>query len=127
MELCEIAVSRPSRVAPSFTRWMVAGRWVVLFIMKGRGSAIFTGLCAALAARAASTTSARINSFPPKPPPIKGRSSRTFSGLMPSVLARLPLPQAIIWFDVQTVSFSPSHDAMVAWGSIIAWLSSGVV
>jgi hypothetical protein len=62
MELCEIAVSRPSRVAPSFTRWMVAGRWVVLS-SEGRGSAIFTGLCAALAARAASTTSARINSF----------------------------------------------------------------
>jgi hypothetical protein len=39
----------------------------------------------------------------------------------------LPLPQAIIWFDVQSVSRSSSHAAIVACGSIMAWLSSGVV
>ena len=39
----------------------------------------------------------------------------------------LPLPQAIIWLEVQRVSLSPSQAAMVACGSIIAWLSSGVV
>ena len=37
------------------------------------------------------------------------------------------LPQAIIWLDVQSVSLSPSHAAIVACGSIIAWLRSGVV
>ncbi len=38
-----------------------------------------------------------------------------------------PADHAIIWFDVHTVSFSPSHAAIVACGSIIAWLWSGVV
>ena len=37
------------------------------------------------------------------------------------------LDQLIIWFDVHSVSLSPSQAAMVAIGSIIAWLSSGVV
>ena len=35
--------------------------------------------------------------------------------------------QAIIWFDVHSVTVSPSHAAMVACGSIIVWLWSGVV
>ena len=35
--------------------------------------------------------------------------------------------QAIIWLEVQTVSLSPRHAAIEACGSIIAWLSSGVV
>ena len=39
----------------------------------------------------------------------------------------LCLAQLIIWFDVQMVSFSPCHAAMVANGSIIACVSSGVV
>ena len=35
--------------------------------------------------------------------------------------------QAIIWFEVHSVSLSPSHAAIVACGSIIACASSGVV
>ena len=50
-----------------------------------------------------------------------------FSGFRPSALPRSRLFQAIIWFEVQIVSLSPSHAAMVACGSIIAWLPPGVV
>jgi hypothetical protein len=46
---------------------------------------------------------------------------------MPSVLATSATLQAIIWFEVQTVSLSPSHSAMDACGSIIACDWSGVV
>ena len=35
--------------------------------------------------------------------------------------------QSIIWFEVQTVTLSPSQDAIEACGSIIACASSGVV
>ena len=35
--------------------------------------------------------------------------------------------QAIIWFEVQSVSWSPSHAAIVAWGSIIECDSFAVV
>ena len=108
-------------------RWMVAGRWVVLFAIMGRGSASFTGRPAARAPSAASTVSARRNSLPPKPPPMKGESSRRFFGSMLRALAMSRLPQPIIWFEVHSVSLSPAHAAMVACGSIIAWLSSGVV
>ena len=38
--------------------------------INGRCSAIFTGRPTCLAANAASTASARMNSLPPKPPPI---------------------------------------------------------
>jgi hypothetical protein len=52
---------------------------------------------------------------------------RTFSGGMPSVLAASATVQAIIWLEVQSVSWSPSHAAMVAWGSIIECDSCAVV
>src|SRR4051812_17938025 len=105
-------------------RWIVAGRGVLLFDIIARGGGRFTGRDAFRAASTAHTTSARRNSLPPKPPPIYGESRRTFSAGMPSVLARSPLPQAIIWLDVHTVSLSPDQLAMVAWGSIIAWVWS---
>ncbi len=109
------------------TRWIVAGRCVVLLIINGRASATFTGRRAAFAPSAASTTSARSHSLPPKPPPMYGDTMRTFSFGMPSVLARSVTPQSIIWFDVHTVSLSPSQAAIDACGSIIACDWSGVV
>ena len=39
---------------------------------------------------------------------------------MPSVFARSPRVQSIIWFEVQSVSLSPSQAAIDACGSIIA-------
>ena len=45
---------------------------------------------------------------------------------MPSVFAMSPTDQATIWFAVHSVSLSPSHAAIEACGSIIAWLWSGV-
>ena len=122
-----MAVILPSRVAPMRMRWIVAGRCVVLFIISGRCSATFTGRRAARAPSAASTASARTNSLPPKPPPMKGETRRTLAFGMPSVLATSPTPQSIIWFDVQTVSLSPFQAATEACGSIIACDSSGVV
>ncbi len=108
-------------------RCTVAGRCVVLLIISGRVSATFTGRRAARAPSAASSASARTNSLPPKPPPMKGETRRTFSFGMPSVLATSPTPQAIIWLAVQIVSRSPCHCAMEACGSIIACDSSGVL
>ena len=84
-------------------------------------SATFTGRRAARAPKAASRASARTNSLPPKPPPMKGEIRRTFSLGMPSVLATSPVLQATIWFAVQSVSLSPCQDAIEACGSIIAW------
>ena len=108
-------------------RWIVAGRCVVLLNISGRCSATFTGRFAARAPSAASSASARGNSLPPKPPPMNGESTRTFSFGIPSVVAISALFQAIIWFEVHNVSLSPSHAAIVACGSIIACASSGVV
>ncbi|MNM95304.1 hypothetical protein D3C81_1077410 [compost metagenome] len=121
-----MAVSRPSRPAPSRMRWIVAGRCGVLLKISGRVRATFTGRRTARAPRAASTASARTNSLPPKPPPIKGEIRRTFSFGTPSVWARSPRLQSIIWLDVHTVSWSPFQLAIDAWGSIIAWAWSGV-
>ena len=122
-----MAVRTPSRDAPSRMRCTVAGRCVLLFIISGRVSATLTGRLTALAPSAAITASARRNSLPPKPPPTNGDRKRIFSLGMPSVIARSPRPQSIIWFDVHTISPSPCQAAMVANGSIIAWLWSGVV
>ena len=44
-----------------------------------------------------------------------------------SVLEMSRRAQAIIWLEVHTVSLSPSQAAMEAKGSIMAWVSSGVV
>ena len=77
---------------------------------------------------AASTASARMNSLRAEAAADVGRDRRGPSpaGCRASRRCRA-LPQAIIWLEVQSVSLSPSHAAMVACGSIIAWLSSGVV
>ena len=106
---------------------MVAGRCVVLLGTSARCRATFTGRPEARAPSAARTASARRNSLAPKPPPMYGDTRRTFSFGMPSVLASSPRVQSIIWLEVQTVRLSPSHAAMVAWGSIIAWDSLAVV
>jgi hypothetical protein len=45
---------------------------------------------------------------------MKGETTRTFSFGMPSVRAMSSAVHAIIWFDVQTVSWSPSQAAIVA-------------
>ena len=97
-----MAVILPSAVAPMRMRWIVAGRWVVLLMISGRGSATFTGRFAARAPSAASSASARRNNLPPKPPPMNGDIRRTFSLAMPSVFAMSLVPQSIIWFEVQT-------------------------
>ncbi|MNS75253.1 hypothetical protein D3C72_1087610 [compost metagenome] len=65
-----MAVILPSCVVPMRTRWIVAGRCVVLLAIKGRCNATFTGRRAARAPNAASKASARTNSLPPKPPPM---------------------------------------------------------
>ena len=80
-----------------------AGRWTVLLNIMGRVSATLTGRPAARAPSAASSASARMNSLPPKPPPMKGETKRTFSLGIPSVVARSPTLQSIIWLDVQSV------------------------
>ncbi|MNS92123.1 hypothetical protein D3C72_1262470 [compost metagenome] len=122
-----MAVILPSRVAPMRRRWMVAGRCVVLLIIRGRARATLTGRRAARAPSAASKASARTNSLPPKPPPIYGETIRTLSFGIPKVRARSLRPQSTIWFAVHTVTLSPSQAAIEACGSIIACDWSGVV
>jgi len=106
---------------------MVAGRCVVLLAISGRCSVTLTGRPAARAPRAASSVSARRNSLPPKPPPTKGETIRTFDFGMARVLARSPVNQSTIWLLVQTVSWSPFQTAVVACGSLMACEWSGVV
>src|SRR5256885_5230760 len=72
-----MAVILPSCPAAMRTRWMVAGRCVVLLAISGRCSATLTGRPAARAPNAASSASARRNSLPPKPPPMNGETRRT--------------------------------------------------
>ena len=107
-------------------RWLVAGRWTVLLMICARASATFTGRPAARAPSAAISASLLMRSFAPNPPPMKGEITRTFSLGSCSVSLISRAVQAIIWVEVQSVSASPCHAAMVAWGSIIAWLWSGV-
>ena len=76
---CANAVILPSRVAPSRTRWIVAGRSVELFDIIARVMATLTGRLAARAPSAASSASARSHSLPPKPPPMYGDTRRTFA------------------------------------------------
>ena len=118
---------RPSLSVPMRMRWIVAGRCVVLLGIIGRASATLTGRPTARAPSAASNASERRNNLPPKPPPMKGDTSRTFFLGMPSVLATSPTPHAIIWLDVHNVRWSPFHAAIDACGSIIECEWSGVV
>ena len=69
----------------------------------------------------------RYGSFVLLRPPMKGDTTRTLPFGMPSVVARSLAAQSIIWFDVQSVSWSPFQAAVDACGSIIACASSGVV
>jgi hypothetical protein len=46
---------------------------------------------------------------------------------MRSVFAMSAALQAIIWFEVHNVRWSPSHAAIVAWGSIMQCDSFAVV
>ena len=63
----------------------------------------------------------------PKPPPMNDDTTWMFFFGTAKVSARSRQAQSIIWFDVQTVSLSPCHAAIVANGSIAEWLWSGVV
>ena len=58
---------------------------------------------------------------------MNGDISRTLSFAIPSVAATSLLLQSIIWFEVQSVSWSPFQAAIEACGSIIACDWSGVV
>lgn len=93
---------------------------MVLLNIIGRVNATFTGLRAARAPNAASNASARTNSLPPKPPPMYGEMTRTFSFAIPNVLAMSVAHQSIIWCAVHSVSLSPFQAAIDACGSIMA-------
>ena len=87
-----MAVILPSCPAAMRTRWMVAGRCVVLLAISERCSATLTGRPAARAPSAASSASARRNSLPPKPPPMNGETRRTLSLECPASLPARPAP-----------------------------------
>ena len=109
-------------------RWIVAGRCVVLLNISGRCSATFTGRPGARAPSAASTASDAQEQLAAEAAADEGRDDPhvLFRQCRASSRGRCA-PQSIIWFDVQSVSLSPSHAAMVACGSIIACAWSGVV
>lgn len=87
-----MAVSRPSRVAPSRIRWIVAGRWMVLLNIGGRCSATLTGLPTALAASAAMARSDWAVPLPPKPPPIYGEQADVVFGNAEDLAQIAPAP-----------------------------------
>ena len=92
-----------------------------------RSSASLTGQPASFDAIAASITCDQVSPLQPKPPPTNGDTTRTLSAATPSVLAAVRRTPEMLWVESYSVSASPSHAAMVAWGSIGWWLSSGVV
>ena len=88
-------------------RWIVAGRCVVLFIISGRCSATFTGPPPARAAERGQQRIGTQEELAAKAAADVGRHEAHVLLGMPSVLARSPAPQSIIWLEVHTVSLSP--------------------
>ena len=79
---------------------MVSERCVVTWKICCRVSAIFTGRWSCREAIAARIASAFTHSLPPKPPPMKGLISRTFSTGIFKVVAMTFCPWFSIWFAV---------------------------
>ena len=102
-------------------RWIVAGRCVVLLNISGRGSATFTGRPAARAPSAASSGVGAQEQLAAEATADEGRDQPHVLLGNAERLGQVAAPQSIIWFEVQTVSLSPSHAAIEACGSIIAW------
>ena len=124
---CAMAVILPSSSAPMRMRWIVAGRWVVLFIISGRGSATFTGPPRRARAERGQHRIGAQEQLPAEAAADVGRDEAHVLLGDAERLRQVAAPQSIIWFEVQTVSLSPSHAAIDACGSIIACDWSGVV
>src|SRR5665213_1011347 len=83
--------------------------------------ASFTGRFTNLAAIGANNELAHVKPFDPNPPPINGDITLTLSFGIPNMIAmRLRSPKTD-WVESYTISWSPSHSAMVACGSIGLW------
>ena len=117
-----MAVSVPSCSAPSRTRWIEAGRWVVTWNICWRVSTIRTGRASSLEASAARMESALTGSLPPKPPPTYSEITSTLSGDSMSVLAIDLCALSTSCSDARIVSLPSCHAARLPCGSIIAWL-----
>jgi hypothetical protein len=81
------ATSRPSRPAPSRTRWLVIGRMPRRWTICCRVTTTLTGRPSSRAASAARIVSLWMPSFDPNPPPTKEATSRIRSSGIRSVLA----------------------------------------
>ena len=121
-----MAVKRPSGPAPKAMRCSVRGRPPTGPNICGRSRTSLTGRPAWRAAIAASTTCDHTEPLQPNPPPTNGHTTRSLSGDRPSVLAtvrRTPETYCVLSYNVRE---SPSHTAMVAWGSMGLCVSMGV-
>ncbi len=122
-----MAVSVPSRFAASAIRCTVGGRWPTEVNICARVRLSCTGRRVTRAASAASMVCGHWKPLQPKPPPVNGQSTRTFSRGMPKTWARTSRVPTTACVASSTVSRSPSQRATVAEGSIGLLVSTGVV
>ena len=81
-----------------------------------------TGRLSSRDASAARMASALTGSLPPKPPPTYSEMTSTLSGASFSVSAIDLCALSTSCRALRTVSLSPSQEARLACGSIMAWL-----
>ena len=77
-----MAVSVPSRLAPSFTRIVIGWRVVAAMNCSSRVNSHCTGRPVFSAART-QRSSVTISCLPPKPPPTRSQKTRTLRGKSP--------------------------------------------
>ena len=118
---CRIAVSRPSRPAPSVIRCSCSSRCPLEVKLCGRVSASRTGRPTCRAAIAASVTCGQTIALEPKPPPTKWVITRTSDSGMPSNVATVSWLARTPIVESQSVSRSPSHCAVVTEVSSGLW------
>ncbi len=121
-----IATRRPSRFAPSDTRWIVPGRLPASLCSASRSFTQRTGRLAARASNAATSAFVLAPVFAPKPPPMCSSSTRTCVCGRSNARARSSRVWKMPCVDSHTVSRPPTHSATAAWGSSAEWRAVGV-
>ena len=120
-EVCEraawwIVMSLPSRVAPTAIFWIVRGRYPFDVNICCRARTSFTGRPTLRAAIAARMVCHQNDPLQPNPPPTNGEITCTLSGEMPNTCAQMARSATTACVVSYSVTLSPSHAAMLAWG-----------
>ena len=115
---CRIAVSVPSRRAPSSMCCSCSSRCPQEVNIWPRGSASRTGRRTCWAASAVSVTCGHTMALQPNAPPTYRVSTRILDGDMPSSAATVSCTALMPWQESYRVSWSPSQTAVVVSASI---------